>query len=135
MTDRSAIRHTLVAARKRIEKKEGWCQGYHFVAENGEELFWDEEAPMIPSEVKCCCADGAIILECGSGFSSLYNETCNIMLESSQNLFNIRSYAKVNDGYNTDEALSPENIAPDQAHANILKVFDDAICRISEDAP
>lgn len=134
MTDRSTIRHTLVAARKRIVNPENWCQGYHFVAENGEELFWDEEAQVIPSNVKCCCADGAIILECGSGFSSLYKETSDIMLESSKKLFGIRSYAKINDGYPSDEALQPDNISPEQAHANILKVFDEAISKISEDA-
>jgi hypothetical protein len=113
MTDRTTIHAILVGARNRIQDPANWCQGKHFVLTNGEaksysRLFFGEL-----KSVKACCADGALILQCGSDQSEAYREASDALATSTKELFDDSDYADVNDSFG--------------GHTRIMKAFANAI--------
>lgn len=116
MTDKATIHAILVGAKALIEDPENWCQGNHFVLTNGESksytrLFFGE-----PKNVKACCADGALILKCGSDQSDAYRAASDVLATATLELFKDSDYSDVNDTFG--------------GHFKILKAFDHAIAMV-----
>jgi len=116
MTDKTTIHAILIGARGRIQDPAQWCQNYHFVLNDGEAKFMSGMFFGDLRNVKACCADGALILQCDGDQNEAYQESARELAESSKTLFDEYDYTLVNDCEN--------------GHAKIMKAFDHAIERL-----
>jgi len=116
MTDNVTIHAILIGARGRIQAPAQWCQNYHFVLNDGEAKFMSEMFFGDLHNVKACCADGALILQCGGDQNEAYQDSARELAESSKALFDEYDYTHVNDCEN--------------GHARIMKALDHAIERL-----
>jgi hypothetical protein len=113
MTDRAVIHAILKGARDRIQDPANWCQNQHFILNNGQAKSFSATWFGDLKNVKACCADGALIIQCGGDQSGVYREASDALATATTQLFNDSDYADVNDSRN--------------GHAKIMKAFDHAI--------
>lgn len=116
------IKNLLIDARDIITDVEHWCQQWHAIDNTGLNV-----DPLNP-EACAWCADGVLMKVIDSPeaeSSSEYIKASRLLSEAARALFDTSGtgsigfpYVSVNDG---------EIGNPDDAHANILKVFDKAI--------
>jgi hypothetical protein len=116
MTDRTTIHAILKGARDRIEDPANWCQGHHFILNDGEAKFVSGMFFGDFKNVKACCSDGALVLQCGGDQSDAYREASNELAEATKELFDSSDYADVNDTIN--------------GHQKMMKAFNHAIYRL-----
>ena len=126
MTDRSVIHAVLVNAKKQIEDPANWCQEWHYILHDGTPAFFSnlfeglpnlfpspEQKAEVYKTVRCCCVDGALLLQTGSDGSQAYIDTKDILHTEAQRLFGAGDHVEVNDGAD--------------GHANSMKLLDAAI--------
>lgn len=117
-----SVKNLLVDARDIITDVEHWCQQWHAIDNTGLNV-----DPLNP-EACAWCADGALMKAIGepeADTRSEYIKASRLLSEATRALFKTAGlgsigfpYVSVNDG---------EIGNPDEAHENILKVFDKAI--------
>lgn len=101
----------LKKTRELISDRKHWVQDYAAIDNAGN--------PINPQSPNACawCLDGALV-RC-SIKRRHYDRITPYLHSASMRLFNINSYVAINDGW----PFSP----PENAHANVLRILDDAI--------